>query len=193
MIIGLDVSLRACAACCIYTGHSEHGTRWPYSLDGVFTHVAGQSLEADASSKRRVERIQFITNDLIAWVRECIPHEKFNGVFIEDYAFGAMGAHVRSVAELTGVIKWRFFDELAVIIEPINMARARKILLQKVPRKDAKKFVSANVKRVCGKASTWTDDEIDAFVISNAGVMLTGDIAMTFEGQHGLVQARKKK
>jgi hypothetical protein len=46
-----------------------------------------------------------------------------------------------------------------------------------------KAFAVRNVKRLGGPASGWTDDQIDAFVIMNHGVMLQGGTALTFPGE----------
>ena len=175
IIIGLDLSLRGSAACRI-------PITWKQQISVPWVMTIGEKLTADANEEARVSRLSNISNDLIEF---CWKHfqgisHKHRHIFLEDYAFAATGAHVRSIAELTGVVKWRLYEEFSIVVQVVAASRARKVLLQHLPRKDVKAYVTNNVRRL---GVTWNDDEIDAFVIANYGVMMVGGCAMTFDGR----------
>lgn len=169
--IGLDLSLRASAACAIPLD-------WGQRLDRVVTEIFGSDLKADAKEEERLRRIDEIATGVSRFIRSVSTAPK---IFLESYAFAQSGSHAREVAELTGLVKWSLWKEWGEAPTPIVASRARKILLQKLPRKDVKSFVHRNVKRIPG-ADGWTNDEADSFTIANVGVMLMGGVAMTFEG-----------
>lgn len=170
MIIGLDLSLRAAAACAIPID-------WSHELGEVRTCVSGSALAQSATPADRLKRIMAISLGIVAF---CRAH-RAKHVYIEEYAFAQGASHAREVAELGGVLKFRLYDQLGIVAVPVVASRARKLLLQKLPRKDVKAWVVANVKRLPG-AADWTPDEVDAFVVANAGVELAGGTAMSFAG-----------
>lgn len=171
MIIGLDLSLRAAAACAIPVG-------WDHDLRAVRTRVSGGPLKQDASPKERLQRICRISADIVVFCRE----HQVERVYVEEYAFAQGASHAREIAELGGVVKFRLFERFGLVAEPVVASRARKLLLQKLPRKDVKAWIVANVKRLPG-AALWSPDECDAFVVCNAGVELAGGTAMSFAGE----------
>lgn len=181
MIIGLDLSLRA-AACCMI----PH--RWDQSVDTTQTRVIGMSLAQDSDDGERSDRVSFISNGILGFIRE-FDLRMLSAVFIEDYAFGAVGAHTRSIAELTGVVKWRIADELGMKPKTVPASQARKYLLQRLPgtrgtpKGFMKKYVAFNVRRIGGQVDAWGEDEIDAFVVANYGQMVMGGVAISFEGR----------
>lgn len=170
MIIGLDLSLRAAAACALPID-------WDHDMRTIRTCVSGIALGKDATSAHRLERINAISAGIVAF---CRAH-KASEVFVEEYAFAQGASHAREIAELGGVIKYRLFAELSLVAIPVVASRARKVLLQKLPRKDVKPWVVANVKRLPGTVD-WTPDEVDAFVIANCGSEMVGGTAMSFAG-----------
>lgn len=180
MIVGLDVSARATALCFIDEKKWDAKTlAEPY----VFTHVFGSSVPSDGTERERVERLSIISDAVVRTLRQ--RDGDLTGIFIEDYAFSSTSAHVRTVAEVTGVIKRDVFREIGMVVQPIVAAHARKILLQKLPRmKGLKGWIVKNVRRLGGQAIVWTEDEIDAFVIANAGLMKMGGVACSFLGLH---------
>lgn len=123
--------------------------------------------------------VQFIQDSGLKIRPKTLPWTR--AVFVEEMAFGQAGAHAREVAELTGIVKLRVLEAWGVYPVPVVASRARKVLLQKLPRKDVKKFVLANVRRLPG-ADRWADAQADAFVVANMGVMISGGTAMTFSG-----------
>jgi len=171
MIIGLDLSLRAAAACAI-------PIYWEHDLKDVRTCVSGSSLAQSATPAERLKRIMNISLGIVAF---CRAHAAKH-VFVEEYAFAQGASHAREIAELGGVLKFRIYEQLGIVAVPVVASRARKILLQKLPRKDMKAWVVANVKRLPGTVD-WTPDEVDAFVVANAGVEISGGVAMSFAGE----------
>lgn len=171
MIVGLDLSLRAAAAC-------ASPANWDHDLTKLTMGVWGSSLKADATPSERVKRIADIVEGVVKFCNRGVGR-----VFVEEMTFGSTGAHAREVAELTGAVKHRLWIDLGIVAEPIVASRARKVLLQRLPRKDVKGYVIANVRRLGGPALMWTPDEIDALVCCNAGIEIAGGTAMSFEGR----------
>lgn len=171
-VLGLDLSLRAAAACIV-----------PLDWDGASlgqlrTCVVGEALANDADECMRLGRLHHIAEGLVAFCRaHGVKH-----AFVEQYAFSQTGAHARSIAEVGGVVKYRLFRKLGIVCEPVVASSARKLLLTKCPKKDVKKFVVKNVRRLGGTAREWTEDEVDAFVVANMGMYLVGKPHMNFDG-----------
>lgn len=170
-IVGLDLSLRAAAACAI-------PFNWDHDLDNVQMEIFGEKLGTDATPLDYIQRIVTIADGVLAFCQRVQARK----VYVEAYAFSQGGRNATQLAELGGAVKSRLYDEWGIAACPIVASSARKILLQKLPRSDIKKFVTNNVKRLGGRALGWTHDEIDALVIANAGLMREGGLAMTFEG-----------
>lgn len=171
-IVGLDLSLRAAAVCAIPVG-------WDQNFGHVRTRVFGHGLAHDADEHARLSRLHEIADGIVTFCREY----RTQRVFVEQYAFSQAMSHARSIAECGGVVKYRLFRKLGHVAEPIVAAGARKLLLQHLPRADVKKFVVRNVRRLEGSPRTWGEDEIDAFVIANAGLDRCGYVALSFPGQ----------
>lgn len=170
MIVGLDLSLRAAAACAC-------AKDWDHDLAHLEkTGVWGSSLKADATPEQRVKRIAEIADGVVQFCAAA------SHVYVEEMAFAQSGSHAREVAELTGAIKHRLYRDLGLVAVPIVASRARKVLLQKLPRKDMKAWVVANVKRLPG-TKDWSPDTVDAFVVMNAGLEMAGGTAMSFAGE----------
>lgn len=170
-IIGLDLSLRAAAACAI-----------PLDWDGMDlsklrTTTVGRPVEGD-DERAHLLRLHDIAEEIRAFVWLHTPL----AVYVEQYAFGSSGAHAARIREGGGVVKYRLFRKCNVVCEPVVASSARKTLLVKCPRSDAKKFVVKNMRRLEGIAREWSEDEIDAFVIANHGMALLGRSAMSFQG-----------
>jgi hypothetical protein len=145
----------------------------------VTTITFGSSLSMDATPREQVERLARIARDVTVF---CLK-VKATSVGVESYAF-AQGrqAHAHALAELGGAVKVNLFTAFNLVAEPVVASRARKVLLQHLPRKDVKAYVQANVRRLGGQALEWTHDQVDSFVIANYMVMVAGGVAMTFDG-----------
>lgn len=140
---------------------------------------AGAELSKDSTVEERLERMMKIADDIVGFCHRVGARR----VFIEDHAFGlASTANANQTIEMTGIVKAAVKLSIGCAPIPIHSAKARSILLQKLPRKGAKDFAQRNVKRLKG-VTTWTEDEIDAFVVANAGIMLSGGVAMSFPGK----------
>lgn len=176
-VVGLDLSLRAAAACAIPVD-------WDHDLTKIRMTKTGSKLGKESTPKERAERIAQISHDVVVF---CLT-ARARHVGIEDYAYGAGGANAMQVVELTGVVKHEILDTLHFAATPIPASSARKVLLQRLPRLGSgklKPWVVANVRRLGGPANMWTDDECDAFVIANTVLMHAGGTAMTFDGTTG--------
>jgi hypothetical protein len=172
-IVGLDLSLRAAALCAIPIGWDGA------NLGRIITCVFGGDLE-DPTLKMRMTRMHAIAEGVTRFCREHHVHR----VFVEEYAFskGSTNQATR-VHESGGIVKYRLWRKLGLIAEPIVASSARKTLLTKCPQKGAKDFATKNIRRLEGSARDWTEDERDAFCIANHGMMLCGQVAMTFVGE----------
>ena len=171
-VVGLDLSLTGTAACALPIG-------WDHDMYRARTMKAGYMLPNDSTPEAYVQRLVSIVDAVV----EFCQRRKAKYVFVEGYAFSAMLSRAHSLGELGGVVKKDVYIRLQKVVTPIVVSRARKILLQKLPRADSKKFTIKNVKRLEGPSWGWSEDECDSFVIANAGLMMTGGVAMTFPGE----------
>lgn len=171
-IVGLDLSLRAPAACAL-------PCPWDLDMGAARVMHAGAELTKDATPAEHLERMLDIADAIVSFCHEV----RAQRVYIEDHAFGlASTANANKTIEMTGIVKAWVKCKVGIAPEPIHSAKARKILLQQLPRKGAKEYAQRNVKRLGTYVAKWTEDEIDAFVIANAGIMLAGGVAMSFPG-----------
>ena len=176
-VVGLDLSLRATSACALPLG-------WDHDLSTVRFRRVGHALGVDASARERIERWCTICDGLLDFCREVQARH----VYIENHAFGAGGARAYETIEMTGTVKKALFEDWGVVLEPIAAVTARKTLLQQLPslrgrpRGFMKAHVVRNVKRLGGPTEAWTDDDVDAFVVANHGLMVRGHVALTFLG-----------
>ena len=60
----------------------------------------------------------------------------------------------REVAELGGLVKWRLWNAWDRATTPVVASSARKVLLQRLPRRDVKDYVVANVRRLGEEVSS---------------------------------------
>lgn len=173
-VVGLDLSLRATAMCCIPLD-------WDLDVSRVVMGRAGYEIENADDEIEQAERRRQIAHDVDLF---CL-NARAKRVGIEAYAFRKQTSSVTKLAELGGVVRDCLLDS-KLAFETINAAQARKTLLQNCPTKGAKEFAQRNVKRLIELnelVTAWTEDEIDAFVIANHILMRAGGIAMTFEGR----------
>ena len=151
---------------------------WDHDLSRVrMMPMAGYPLKKDATPEELSERIVSIRDQVLAFCKEVQARR----IMIEAYGF-AISQKISMLAELGGSVKIDLWENWGVHPQPINASRARKILLQQLPKADSKLFTQINVRRLEGPALTWNDDEIDAFVIANACLMDAGGTAVTFMG-----------
>lgn len=177
-VVGLDLSLRASACAAIPFA-------WGHDVSRVKMKILGRELSRDASEQDHVDRMIEIADGVIEFCRDV----QARAVFMENHAFGMGGANANRTIEMTGIVKAWLRDQWATTGVPVHSASARKTLLQNVPngRGEKKGFVKAyvarNVRRLGGPTLAWTEDEIDAFVVANHGLMVSGHVAMTFSGE----------
>lgn len=169
-VVGLDLSLRNAAA-------AKVTLPWDGDLEDVSTTIVGYGLEHEATATDTVERLLHISNAL---ARFC---EDATVVYVEQYAFTSMTTRAHSIGEVGGAVKLQCYADHGLAPIPIPPATARKTMLGKLPRKDVKKWTVRNVHRLGAPATGWTEDQIDAFVIMNHGVMLQGATALSFDGE----------
>ena len=120
MIIGLDLSLRAAAACAIPDD-------WDHDMSKVRTCVSGYPLSKGALPAESLKRIVFITDAIVDF---CRVHSATK-IYVEEYAFAQGASHSREIAELGGTLKYRLFTKLSIVAEPVVASRARKLLLHR--------------------------------------------------------------
>jgi len=170
VIVGLDLSLRSAAG-------AKVRLPWDGDLEDVQTCVVGVDLENDATPEDVARRLEIISSRLVDFCGDA------TSVFVEEYAFSARKSRAHAIGEVGGTVKLDVFRRLGHAPKPIPPATARKTMLQKLPGADVKSWVVRNVRRLGGPTGGWTDDQIDAFVVMNHGVMLKGGVALTFAGE----------
>lgn len=172
VVVGLDLSLRAAAACSIPSD-------WNFDWKRVRTAVFGESLSINATARDHIKRMMRIASGVTKFCRDAGA----TSVFVESYAFGMRSSSSHGLAELGGVVKASLLSELGLSVDAVVASQARKTLLQRLPRKDIKKFVLRNARRLGEPVASWGDDEVDALVIANHALVLVGGIPLSFEGE----------
>lgn len=167
VVMGLDLSLTASAA--VVIPHNWELGDW----DSLITHVVGCSLLQEASPAEKLSRIDSISFELIQLARET----RVTDIFVEQYAFSQMLTRAHALGELGGVVKLDLKRQLGIVAQPVVASQARKFLCGKVPRKDGKKYVEAQLKLMGAKFKS--HDEGDAFTCANFGLSEIGLSALT--------------
>ena len=170
VVVGLDLSLRAAAA-------AKVTLPWDGDLEDVVTRVIGDEVSKDSAPEAYARRLDLIAKSMVDFC------DGADVVYVEEYAFSQMSKRAHSLGEVGGVVKLELFRRLGHAPIPVTASTARKTMLQKLPRKGVKEFTMRNVRRLGAPADRWTEDQIDAFVCLNHGVMLQGGIALTFAGE----------
>lgn len=171
-VVGLDLSLTGTAACALPLG-------WDHDMYRARTMKSGYMLPNDSSPEDQVKRLITIVDDVV----DFCDRRRAKHVYIENYAFSQKQSRAHALGELGGTVKKEVYQKLGLVVIPVVASRARKILLQHLPRADSKKFTIKNVKRLEGPSWGWTEDECDSFVVCNAGLMFVGGTAMSFPGE----------
>jgi len=163
-VLGIDLSLTSTGLVSLPGDWvSEAGLDW----SGVRFHRLGQGLRKSAAERERVGRLEVLSKGIVDVARAW----EVSHVVLEEYAFSAQPAQARAVAELGGVVKWRL-QQIGLSLRVVSPASARKTLLGKLPRKDAKLAVQL---RCAQLGVPWKDvkvshgygDICDAFVVAN--------------------------
>jgi hypothetical protein len=159
VLLGLDLSTRAAAAVAV-----------PATWDGVWSRttsiVVGEALRRDATDEERARRTETIAARLVAFASSQGATE----AWIEGYAFSRQTA-AHTLAELGGVVRLELV-RAGVDVRTANISTARKLLLGRVPRQDAKAAAQSAL-FAAGAPRAWSADECDAFVACNFGLSET--------------------
>lgn len=166
-IMGLDLSVRAAAACIVPTD-------WGGDWNRVITRVSGCALPRGATENERAWRCIDIAMNITGFAN-CFHVSQ---VWIEGYAFGQNTA-ANTLGEVGGVVRAEL-AKLQYSIRTANMSTARKLLLGKLPKKGAK--VAAREALRAAGAPDWTLDECDAFVAANLGLCERGAFCFAQKG-----------
>lgn len=163
-LIGLDLSLRA-------TGIVVVPIDWKQDWKRVVVGSAGSPLPKTATEADRMRRL-IHTREAIASV---VRTHGCKVAVLEQYAFSSMASQAHSLGELGGVVK-SFLVELGLELEIVPPASARK-LLGKQPRKGAKQWAHERLVRA-GAPTFWTEDQLDAFIVTNFHLSAIGGAAV---------------
>jgi hypothetical protein len=158
-LLGLDLSVTAAAAVAV---PCDWDGRW----SRVRSIVVGERLRRNASDAERARRTETIASRLVAFARETGATR----AWIESYGY-SMRTSAHTLGEIGGVVRLELV-RAGLEVRTANMGTARKLLLGKVPRSDAKMAVYAAL-RAAG-ATFETADEADAFCAVNLGLSEAG-------------------
>jgi hypothetical protein len=157
--MGLDLSATAAG---VVTAPLDWDGKW----SRVRSVVVGEKLRRDATDLERARRTENIATRIVAFARA----QGATVAFIESYAFAQRSAaHV--LAEVGGVVKLEL-ARAGIAIHTANMSAARKLLLGKVPKSDAKGACFAALHAAGARFETL--DESDAMVACNFGMAELG-------------------
>src|SRR6185503_21191053 len=128
--------------------------------------VIGEPLRRDATDLERAHRTDSIARQVVKFVNKW----RVSAAFFESYAYSKnQSAH--TLAELGGVLRLELM-RAGVRIHTANMSAARKLLLGKLPREDAKGEVFKALHAMGARFESM--DESDAFVCLNWGMSELG-------------------
>jgi hypothetical protein len=171
-IVGLDLSLRAAAACAL-----PH--RWNHSLKRVKVATFGGDVAAEATPLDRVQRLHDIANGIVDFCRK----NQASHVWTEEFAFSQKQSQSHALGEGGGVVKLALYQQLGLVVIPVVASSARKLMLQHLPKSDVKTFTHWNIRQLGAPIDKWNGDEIDAFVVANFGLSELGYAAMSWLGE----------
>lgn len=157
VVLALDLSLTAPGMVAVPL---DWGGDWSRIQRATFT----PKLPKEATEGERIERLRYISKNIVAFaLMHCCTT-----AIVEQYAMRPMSqmGHSFHLGELGGVVKLDLTRSVGIPIEVTSPARARKLILGKLPRKDVKlatRFALTSM----GLPPAWTEDEADAFVLAN--------------------------
>lgn len=161
-VLGLDLSLRS-------SGWVLLPGDWGLDWARIVVGGEGYGLPKDASQRDRAVRCECILRALV----EFIEREQPTDVWLEQYAYSSELSHAHSIGELGGVVK-RELMLRRLPFQSIAAASARKVL-GKQPRSGGKVWAAEIIYRAGGDvAKAWNEDQVDAFVVANAGLLELG-------------------
>lgn len=164
-VVGLDLSLTGPAAVAIpprwvigmWSALYAWTREYPPIKEGYEVGRAARLVEISAAVEEFILQVS---------VRRSCPVV----VYVENYAFQKRSSSVTKLAELGGAVRARLYQRAPGLVPiPVVAASARKLLLGKLPQKEQKYAVQAAV-FAAGAPKEWTEDVVDAFVVSNAGL-----------------------
>lgn len=170
MILGLDLSLRGAGLVAVPTD-------WAGDWSRIERVTVGHGLKRDASEADRIGRLVRISAEVVTFAEK---HRATTAV-IEQYAFSSRNSHAHALGELGGVCKVLLQERVGIPVLVVPPASARKLILGKVPRKDVKIHTRVALTRM-GMPPAWTDDEADAFVVTNYVQACLGAYALVVDG-----------
>ena len=160
VLLGLDLSVTAAAAVAV-----------PLDYEGDFARVAsvviGEKLRRDATDVERARRTETIAARLVRFALE----NRCSIAYVESYAFGQRTA-AHTLGEVGGVVRLELV-RAGLDVRTANIGSARKLLLGRVPRQDAKIAV-AEALRAAGAPLDWSLDVTDAMACANLGLSMLG-------------------
>ncbi len=172
MIVGLDLSLRGSAACWM-------PAKWKGDTTKLEMGTFGYPLTKDATLSEIMDRYLAIANGIVEFVKL----RTTRAIYVEDYAFSMRSSSTAVLHELGGVVKVMLYQATGMVPIPVSASTCRKTLLQKLPKKDLKKFTEQNIRRLKGEALYWDADQVDAFCVVNHGMMKEGGVPLSFLGE----------
>lgn len=155
VVLGLDLSLRG-------AGMVAVPAFWGGDWNRVARHTFGEALARDAADALRVGRLTRIAAMIVEFARR---HGTTDAI-VEGYSFASQSSQAHSLGELGGVVRHQLVEKLGIVPASVPVHSARKLLLGKLPRKDAKIATRAYLTK-CGMPASWSMDEGDAFVVAN--------------------------
>jgi Holliday junction resolvasome RuvABC endonuclease subunit len=166
VVLGLDLSLRG-------AGLAAVPTRWDGDWSRIARATVGHPLRKDASEADRIGRLVRLSGEVVAFAER----HGCTSAIVEQYAFSSRHAHAHALGELGGVVRVLLTTRVRIPLDVVAPARARKLILGKLPRKDVKAATRAALTAM-GMPAEWTADEADAFVLCNHALAEAGGYAL---------------
>lgn len=180
VVIGLDLSL---------TGLGLVAVPGDWGLD--FSRVQRETLQTGPRAAQ-VDRRAMLADDVVRWVDWARGKNQVE-VWIEGSITGRQYANtVRSQLMLAGVVAHELRRRLNIDASFAEQSTARRLLLGRLPPRNRKAYVLAELRK--RTATQWREDEYDAFVTANYGLLQAG---LAFYAVPGLLErarpARRRK
>jgi len=173
-VVGLDLSLRSSGVCVLPVDWSSDGFEW----SSVSTESFGYSLPDSSSVNQRATRWISIAESIFDFVNARTGKAEWNvhRVWIESYAFSRKTKSAHELAELGGVVKAELSNHYDLSVA--TPQQCRKTFLGKEPRSEKKRAVQRQLVAL-GCPFHDREDEADAFVVANHGLMVEGFVGLS--------------
>jgi len=163
------------------------------SLRSTGVYCVGKLYTIATPAEKGINNTNEALENILFDIRSFVIGHKPDLCLIEDYAHGARGNAVTTIAEVKGIIKSVMFDSgIPVIV--VNISVWKDVMAFNMPKKGKgwrRNYLKRGTNKAGGALEFSSPDEVDAFLIYRA-VMAIVNVGPRTDGQRNLLQEVKK-